>query len=304
MLKFAPFLKHLGIQRANITHPAPNLINLQNVRIASPCPSDWAQMTGDDRVRHCSECNLDVYNFAVMTAAEVEQLLGSRRGGRVCARIYRRADGTMLTEDCPRGFRMLAQRVSRVAGAALAAVMSLNFAWGVQTAAQPSTQADSKAGKKDFAGTASFSVVDPQGSVIAGIEVSLKEVREEQQKSDKKKGKPRQAVREIKARTDSTGWVGFTDLRPGNYRVSVRGKGWKTYTQNITVREQQDASARIPMRVDDSELITVGIVVMTDEPLVDRTSATVIQVFPMSGDSRPEIPTLVPSRGPIVPMRQ
>jgi hypothetical protein len=56
-------------------------------------------MTGNGRVRHCAGRHLDVYNFAAMTVPEIEDLPGSPPGGRVCARIYRRADGTMITQE-------------------------------------------------------------------------------------------------------------------------------------------------------------------------------------------------------------
>jgi hypothetical protein len=57
-------------------------------------------MAGDERVRHCTLCSLNVYNFAEMTREEVRELL-ARTEGRVCARLYRRAGGTVLTRDCP-----------------------------------------------------------------------------------------------------------------------------------------------------------------------------------------------------------
>jgi len=52
---------------------------------------------------------LNVYNFAEMTRDEVRDLL-ARTEGRVCARLYRRADGTVLTRDCPTGLRALRRR--------------------------------------------------------------------------------------------------------------------------------------------------------------------------------------------------
>jgi hypothetical protein len=93
------------------------------LRIASPCSADWDRMVGDDRVRHCAECNLDVYNFSAMASAEVERIVAERQG-RLCARFYQRHDGTMLTQNCPVGFRAVVRRVSRIAGAALTAAMS------------------------------------------------------------------------------------------------------------------------------------------------------------------------------------
>src|SRR5882672_2587042 len=92
--------------------------------IASPCPASWDRMKGDGRSRHCDQCNLNVYNFSEMTEREIKRLLADSNG-RVCGRLYRRSDGTILTRDCPVGFRAVVRRVSRVAGAALSAAMSV-----------------------------------------------------------------------------------------------------------------------------------------------------------------------------------
>jgi len=75
---------------------------LAGVRIASPCHARWEDMQGDDRTRFCSQCSKRVYNFSGMPQAEVVQLLHETEG-RVCGRFFRRADGTMLTADCPIG---------------------------------------------------------------------------------------------------------------------------------------------------------------------------------------------------------
>ena len=77
---------------------------LEKIKIASPCKASWEQMAGDERIRHCAECDLDVYNFSAMTRRDVERLVREREG-RLCARFYLRPDGTMLTQDCPVGFR-------------------------------------------------------------------------------------------------------------------------------------------------------------------------------------------------------
>ncbi len=69
-------------------------------------------MTGDDRSRVCGECNLSVHNFAAMSEKEIEKLLRSQNG-EVCARIFRRHDGTILTNDCPRGMRWAKLKIRR-----------------------------------------------------------------------------------------------------------------------------------------------------------------------------------------------
>ena len=106
---------------------------LDRVRIAAPCPADWNQMYGDDRVRFCSQCNLNVYNLSGMRKEEAEALLASTEG-RLCVRFYRRADGTVLTANCPTGLQAIKRRVARAASAAFWFAMSvasgLGF-WGV-----------------------------------------------------------------------------------------------------------------------------------------------------------------------------
>jgi hypothetical protein len=59
-------------------------------------------MRGDDKVRFCDQCCLNVYNLSAMSRREAEDLVRQREG-RLCVRFYRRADGTALTQDCPRG---------------------------------------------------------------------------------------------------------------------------------------------------------------------------------------------------------
>jgi len=59
---------------------------LPQLRVASPCTADWERMGGDDRVRYCDQCKLNVYNFSAMSSSEIEQLL-LKSTGRVCGRL-------------------------------------------------------------------------------------------------------------------------------------------------------------------------------------------------------------------------
>ena len=97
---------------------------LDDIRIASPCTVSWEGMTGDDRVRHCGQCRLNVYNLSEMTRTEAEALVGGREG-RLCVRFYTRADGTMLTRDCPVGLAAVRRRIARAWAAAAAMVVGL-----------------------------------------------------------------------------------------------------------------------------------------------------------------------------------
>ena len=82
---------------------------LNRLQIASPCPASWAGMRGDDRSRFCATCEKHVYDFSKMTAAEGMALIREKEG-QVCARLWRRADGTVITADCPVGVRLMKGR--------------------------------------------------------------------------------------------------------------------------------------------------------------------------------------------------
>ena len=89
---------------------------LNNLKIASPCSANWNEMVGNERSRHCGDCQLNVYNLSGMTRTEAENFLINAEG-RVCVRFFKRADGTVLTKDCPVGWQAIKRRVSKTATA-------------------------------------------------------------------------------------------------------------------------------------------------------------------------------------------
>ena len=97
---------------------------LDNLKIASPCSADWNKMDGDERKRFCLDCKLNVYNLSGMTRYDAENLLRLSEG-RLCVRYLQRADGTILTEDCPVGWAKVKQRMSVVAAAVFSLVVSV-----------------------------------------------------------------------------------------------------------------------------------------------------------------------------------
>ncbi|MFO0956786.1 MAG: hypothetical protein U0800_04875 [Isosphaeraceae bacterium] len=100
---------------------------IDSIRIAAPCPASWDSMKGDDRVRHCTHCDKAVYNFAGMTMGEAASLLHKHQG-KLCARLYRRKDGTILDGNCPDGTRRQGRSRARkiAAGAFIAGILTLS----------------------------------------------------------------------------------------------------------------------------------------------------------------------------------
>jgi hypothetical protein len=75
------------------------LSTLDCVTVATPCTADWGRMRGDEQVRFCGQCRKHVYNLSAMTADEALGLI-EQKEGNLCARLYRRGDGTVVTADC------------------------------------------------------------------------------------------------------------------------------------------------------------------------------------------------------------
>jgi hypothetical protein len=98
---------------------------LDHLKIAAPCSADWDQMFSfeDERVRFCSQCNLNVYNLSGMSRQEAEALI-TKTEGRLCVRFYRRADGSVLTQNCPVGLKAIKRRVVWVAQVVLGIMLS------------------------------------------------------------------------------------------------------------------------------------------------------------------------------------
>lgn len=103
---------------SNFTSP------LDNIRIASPCSANWEQMFGSERKRFCADCKLNVYNLSNMSRQEAENLILSSEG-RLCVRFFRRADGTILTKNCPVGWAAVKHRASRLVTAAFSMIAGI-----------------------------------------------------------------------------------------------------------------------------------------------------------------------------------
>ncbi len=103
---------------------------LESIAIASPCTAAWDEMIGDERARFCAHCQKDVFNLSALPRDEAETFLRERTAD-VCVRLYKRADGTVLTSDCPVGVKRKRRRkaaVAAVGGGLLAAGAFLHLA--------------------------------------------------------------------------------------------------------------------------------------------------------------------------------
>lgn len=103
---------------------------LDRIQVAAPCPARWEDMKGDERSRHCAQCDLRVYNLAGMKRVDAERLVNEAEG-RTCVRFFRRPDGTILTDDCPVGLAARARRTVRRAVVFVTGILGLGVVGGL-----------------------------------------------------------------------------------------------------------------------------------------------------------------------------
>ena len=96
-------------------------IDLNQISVAKPCSANWDEMSGDERSRHCGMCKLNVYNLSGMTSDQIEALIQAKEG-KLCVRLFKRTDGTVITQDCPVGLAKLRKRLAILSGAMAASI--------------------------------------------------------------------------------------------------------------------------------------------------------------------------------------
>jgi hypothetical protein len=264
-MRIFPFMKRqdAGLKR----------FNLADIRIASPCPSDWNRMAGDERVRHCSECNLNVYNLSAMTEREIKQLITVNQEGRLCTRFYRRQDGTMLTQDCPWSLRAMRRKVSRLASAALTALMSLTPA--AAKSKSPKAACECVQIQQKDSGI-KLTVADPDGAVIPNSEIKLQD----------KSGK-----RTVTGSTGPDGEWNISKIAPGGYALTVKSAGFRDFKGTVNVRDGVllELKLKLPVAAVNQtvEVQSTSPAVMGGVGITTTSNSSTVPILPSGGQRMP-----------------
>jgi hypothetical protein len=235
---------------------------LDSVRIAEPCAATWENMRGDDRLRYCALCELHVYNFAAMPSADVRELL-TRTDTRVCARVCRRADGTLLTRDSSPKPPALWKTISRFANSIVAGLLSALTLVGCATDKSKFLRHKStiKVEIEDVASqeaTLRGTVVDAASLPLPGVTVVA------QRKSTDRK---------VTVVTDVNGTFDLGPLPAGVYRVEVKLDGFASaLVEQVSLKPNEAARASVTLRYDSEMTVTVGVLVL--EPVATPGSTT------------------------------
>jgi len=233
--------------------------NLDRLRVASPCPTSWDQMSGNERVRYCELCNLNVYNIAELTRKEATALVSGTEG-HFCARLFRRSDGTVITRDCPVGLRAIRRRVARVSGAVFATVLAMCSAVLGQKPSKKNDsckqqvtisrkQSDKEAG--GFTGT----VLDPNGALIVGARIRIVE---------------RNSKDSFDATGDNEGRFRIPVAASGTYALVVEQAGFqKLEISQLTIAPKETVILTLVLAPDAAITVLVGLIGLP--PMIDTS---------------------------------
>lgn len=239
--------------------------DINSINVAKPCSELWEDMKGDHRMRKCSSCRLNVHNLSAMNASEIEALLKSPHVG-TCIRLYRRADGTLITKDCPKGLRAYRKRAARFVATAFASILSLASFSYAQRAENPRTSDRSSASivRQDTDLKVEGTVTDPSGAVVPGAQITVYPRNS------------REPVGDVKS--DSEGNYSFKVQKAGLFRLEVRAAGFKTaIVENVRIKASTDKPVNVLLDPSES---TVVVGLFWAEPSIDVRSSTVTRSIP------------------------
>jgi hypothetical protein len=154
--------------------------------------------------------------------------------------MYRRADGTVLTQDCPWGWRAMQRRISRVAGMVLTFLMSV----GVAVAkAKPQQSVQTCTQKSEKEPGIALTVTDQDGAVIPDAEVLLE---------------PKDSKEKISGKTGALGQWSQSKLQSGSYVLTVNSPGFKSLKKTVRLVDNSLTSLQIKLPLAEAkETVTV-----------------------------------------------
>jgi hypothetical protein len=212
-------------------------------------------MSGDERKRYCEECQRFVYDFSKMTHRQIEAIVATS-GGRLCARLTRKEDGSLLTLEIPPLTYSINRRPLPVASAVMTVILSVNAAGVPQPLTLPQSplvQIQQNLKKTDVnmpaqpgAATLLGILLDPAGAVIPGAKVTL----------------INEGTREERSIVSSTqGEYRFAQLPQGVYTLEVVATGFMT-TKVVEIKVQAGQEHRVDATLEaNSETVTMGVIV-------------------------------------------
>ena len=264
---------------------------LQGLRIESPCPTSWESMQGDERRRHCLQCDKPVYDFAQLTPREVSGLIEACRGN-FCARLTRDGRGQLITLQPPPAViePLASRRVSPLVTAAVMAVLGLSSTAWADPATPVSPAAEQGDGEQardtrpqrpgKTGSSLSGTLTSEAGEPAPNAEIRLYNQLDRQERT---------------RRTDADGRFSFASVTAGIYELEA-SVGERQVAQQgdilLSAGEQRQIGLTIPPDVwqsivagEDVRTITVGGAGAAEEPMHSLYEEAGVVVLAVAGES-------------------
>ncbi len=231
--------------------------DVNKLRVAKPCHMSWESMSGDEKTRLCNSCEMNIYNISEMTSDEINTLIQNREG-RLCGRIVRRTDGTVMTTDCPVGLKAYRKKICRFAGAAFTAIISLFSIGFGQTESKKPAKSETQIIRKDNQDKENILhgiVTDSFGAVIPNAEIVITNSRDKSI---------------FKLKTSDIGEFKISNLSQGTYEFLVTRGDFKPYKiKRLVIKSNENVEIQIKLETTGE---VVGIFIDTPSEGIESES--------------------------------
>ncbi len=206
---------------------AKNFLN--NITIPEPCNADWHSMVGNDQVRFCEHCSLDVHNLSAMTRRQAQRLV-ARSNGRLCVQYHSDSTGLARTLPLSQKLHRINRRVSQIAAGAFTATLSITNAMAQQGASGPIEELPARIAQASSRWSAGASVAgtvtDQHGAVIPGATIFLSNT---------------EAQLALYASTAFDGHFKIEGLKSGTYKIRIDASGFAAdETDGLYLQENRE----------------------------------------------------------------
>lgn len=217
-------------------------------------------MSGNDLSRRCQTCDRDIHDLSMLSKAQITDLL-SEDSKRVCVRLQRKPDGSILYAQRTKNVFIYRKRVAQIASAFFASMI------GLFTVTAPAQTYSGNYDGQGIRSSTSFGVAriegritDMTGSSIPGATITIIT------SSGKKYIKT----------SDSKGRFRFTSFAlQGKNDISVECTGFKTFRDIFTLHTREMIEYPITLDVGD----VVGVVVVKSPGMIDMRKTEISTIM-------------------------
>lgn len=219
-------------------------IFLHNISVPTPCTADWNSMTGNEQVRFCQHCSLDVHHLSMMSRNQAERLVASANG-RLCIRFVRDPQGRFSTLPVKQKLHRIGRRTSRIAAGVFTATISVTSAVAQgPTAASRLREVNAPTATELLAAGFSIAgtIADQNGAVIPGATISVSN-------DDLKIA--------LYTSSDDAGQFTVNQLPSGFYKVRIEAPGFKAQeTDRLYIGSSSEARLDRTLKIAEIEVQT------------------------------------------------